>query len=297
MTTKLLPIKKDNNVIIYSLSFEEKKMKDYINYLSDLYSYNEKNIIVTSLCNNKVLSMGRFDLLKKYCKVDENYRLIKELDRIDSDIVKAKIEINVTYYSMLSKILEQAFLNQEPLINTTEIIKLTNHLLCLENNFKFSKLLDLNELNKAWDDPSRGFLSLDEYDKYVSYKIRSINNDDIKLNKFENLRIRNNIIEVIEKLQELFKIEQIGMFPIEENPTKLNELLTIFGMRNQEFEAFYGTLENAEVVIDGAVLLNNMEEEICSLYNIDAKEQNIKKKINHYMNQGINSFLHIKNPN
>lgn len=297
MTTKLLPIKKDNNIIIYSLSYDEESLSNYINYLSSLYSYSEKNTIITTICKDKVLSMGKFDYLKKYCKIDEKYRLIEELDRIDSETVGAKIEINVTYYSFISKIIEDTFLTKEPLINTTKIIKLTNHLLEEKNNFKFNKLLDLNENNKAWDDPTRAYLSLDEYNKYVNYKINSINLDDIKLNKFENSRIRNNIVEIIERLQELFKIEQIGMFPIEEDLSKLNELLTIFGERNQEFENFYGSLEDAKVVIDGAVLLNQMKEEICSLYNIDEKEQNIKKKINHYMNQGIKSFLHIKNYN
>lgn len=292
MATKLLSLQKDNNIIVYSIEYTEKELDDYLKYLSSLYGYKEKATIEAEIIEGKVLSMKKYDLLKKYCKVDEQYKVIEELGQVDDITKRSKIEITVRYYSILVEILRDAFASKEPLVNGTDLIKLTNHVLGYSNNFVFNKMIDLNEKNKAWDDPSRGFLNLDEYNRYIAYKKRSINEDTIKLNKFENKRISKDIDEIITNLRSIFKIEQIGMFPAQLEGPKVLEILKVFGYRNIEFEFFFGSLENMPINIDGANKLNNMAEEIIETYNTENIENDIKSKIEHYGK--VKSFLNFK---
>lgn len=281
MTTKLLSIKKDNNIIIYCLKYEEKDLMDYLKFLSKLYSYNEQNVIESILMNDKLLSMGKFDYMKKYCEVSEQFRIINTLEDIDSNTKRVKAEINVRYFSMVSEILKEVFLTEDILINTTELIRLFNHILNRENNFTFNKVLDLYEKRKEWNDPSRGILDFDQYEKYVAYRMRSINVDKMRLTEKQNAKILKNIDEIIKQLSSMFEIEQIGMFPIQEKLPVIEEILKIYGERNQEFEYFYGTLEDTDINIDGAKIINEMADEICGLYSIDRQEETIKNKINH----------------
>lgn len=281
MTTKLLSIKKDNNIIIYCLKYEEKDLMDYLKFLSKLYSYNEQNVIESILMNDKLLSMGKFDYMKKYCEVSEQFRIINTLEDIDSNTKRVKAEINVRYFSMVSEILKEVFLTEDILINTTELIRLFNHILNRENNFTFNKVLDLYEKRKEWNDPSRGILDFDQYEKYVAYRMRSINVDKMRLTEKQNAKILKNIDEIIKQLSSMFEIEQIGMFPIQEKLPVIEEILKIYGERNQEFEYFYGTLEDTDINIDGAKIINEMADKICGLYSIDRQEETIKNKINH----------------
>ena len=289
MVNKLLSIKKDNNIIVYNVKFDEKELQDYLDYLSLIYGYKEKTVINTSIINNVPLSMGKYDYMKNICKVKPEYKVIKELGMVDPTTKKAKIEITVAYYSMLSEMLRQVFLSKEPLINATKLIKLTNHLLEMPNNFTFNKLLDLNVHNKSWDDPGRGFLNLAEYERYIDFQMRSVNADDIKLNKLEKARIKQDISEIIEKLDYIFTIVQIGMFPIEKELPPVQEVLKIYGERNEEFEYFYGSLDNVPINIDGANLINDLINDISKKYSAGVHEDKTKQKINHYSK--VKSFL------
>lgn len=289
MTTKLLSIKKDNNIVIYSLNYEEKELTNYLEYLSNLYGYDEKSIVESLVMNGKLLSMGKFDFMKKYCKVAEQYEIIDTLENIDLSTKRVKVQINVRYFSMVSEILKQVFMTDEILINSTELFRLFNHLLNRENNFTFNKFLDLREKNKEWNDPSRGFLDFNEYKRYVAYKMNNINVDSVKLNKKEKHIIIENIDNIINQLQSIFKIEQIGMFPIQDKLPDVQQVLKIYGERNQEFEYFYGTLEDVDINLDGAKIINETVDKICSSYSIDSHEETIKNKINRHSK--INPFL------
>lgn len=289
MVTKILAIQKGNNVIVYSVDYKKSELKNYLDHLTSLYSHEKKAIITTEIIDGKVLSMSKYDLLKKYCDVDEEYTVIEELGNVDEITKLSKIEITVRYRSMVSEIIKEVFMNDKPLINTTELIKLTNHVLGFSNFFLFNKMLDLDEKNKAWNDPSRGFLNITEYNNYLKYKQKSVNVDNIKLNKVEEGRIKKDMSKIIEELHSIINIEQIGMFPIQSNDNSLLEILRIFGERNTEFELFYDSLEDVDINLNGASKLENYKEEILNTYDCSHKEDLIKEKIDHYSK--VKSFL------
>ncbi|HPF83370.1 MAG TPA: hypothetical protein PLV83_04325 [Bacilli bacterium] len=288
MDNKLLAIKKDNNIIIYNVSFNKNDISDYVKYLEQYYGYNEKCKNETTIIKDKAISMGKYDFMKKYCKINENYKVLEDI-KVFSDTTKLSlIEFEVHYYSMVSKALEDMLLNDKKLINTTELLKLCNHLYGYRNNFEFNEILDLNGKNRNWDDPSRYLFNSDDYKQHIGLKKNMLNEDDVKLNKIENKRIYEDLATIVERIKTMLKIEQIGMFPIEKEMPRINEILTIFGKRNEEFEFLYGTLENQPVDISGARIINQLNSEIVSDYDYPV-DNPAKEKIN--LLSQVNSFL------
>lgn len=282
MVTKLLPIKKDNSITIYGLSYEEEKLTKYFKFLSAFYDSDEKSIIESTVMNGKLLSMGKFDYMKRYCKVDENYRIINILEDIDANTKRVRVEINVKFFSMIIESFKEVFMTDGILINTTEFFRLRNHLLNKENNFTFNAILDLYEKNKEWNDPYRLITSRKDVENYIAYKMRNINVDRVKLNKKDNDTAFEKINVIIKELNSMFKIEQIGLYPIQENLSNLQNILKIFGERNEELGNFYGILEDVYINNDGGKILDGMTEEICNTYNMNNQEETIKNKINYY---------------
>ena len=161
------------------------------------------------------------------------------------------------------------------LINATDFIKLISLIDGFELDFEFNKILDLNDKTITWDEIAKYSKSEEEYRKYVEYKRKRININDIKLNKNESKRISEDIYGIIDNLYKFFNIEQIAMFPITDNLTEVQEILRIFGLRNRDFESCYGSLDECSINIHGSSIINALADTICNSY---AKQ---KKEINH----------------
>lgn len=289
MINKLLSIKKDRNIIIYKVEFKEKELKDYLNYLDSIYGYEEKNKITALIFKeDRLLTAGRYDFMKKHCEVLPQFTKLEELSKFDDNVSNWKVEIIVHFYSKINKILTKTFMTKDKLINATELIKLGNHLAGCNNHFIFNKMLDINDDNKEWNDPSRVFLKKDEYYNYVKFKKAEINVDDVALNKFEEIRLSKDIDEIMENIQRIIKIEQIGMFPITNNPSNIEKIMTIFGERNKDFEYFYGSLENAEINLNASHFFNDIKDELCEKY--DPENETIISRENDYYKK-VKSFL------
>ena len=287
---KLLSIKKDNNVVIYSVTYDRDRLVEYINFLEKFYGYTEYPTINTQVKDNRSLSMGKYDFMKKYCTVSEKYKLIEDYGEDEKGLHDVKITISVRFRSILADTLKKTFLNDEPLINTTDLIKVMYHLYEIPTSFTFDPLLDMDEENKEWNDPSRTFTSVEDYRRYMEYKKKRLNVDDVKLNKRENKSLYNDSENIINRLNGIIKYEQVGMFPIDENLPEIQVILKRFGKRNENIELIVGSLEDTKIDINGAKKINELSSDILNRYALEMEEQpKVKEHINLY--EKVKSFL------
>lgn len=287
---KLLSVKKDNNIVIYSVTYDEDRLVGYINSLEKFYGYSESPTINTQVKDNRSLSMGKYDFMKKYCTVSEKYKLVEDYGENEKGLHDVKITISVRFRSIFADTLRKTFINDEPLINATDFIKVMYHLYEIPTSFTFDPLLDMNEENKEWNDPSRTFTSIEDYRRYMEYKKRRLNVDDVILNKRENKTLYNDSENILNRLNSILKYEQVGMFPIDDNLPEIQVILKRFGQRNENIEIILGSLEKAKIDIDGAKTINGLSTDILNRYSIEMDEQpKVKERINLY--EKVKSFL------
>lgn len=280
MYNKLLVIKQGKNVLIYNVVYNAYSLNEYFKYLDSVFGYTEKVEIDTILENGVVLSMNEYDMMKDRCHVKDDYKIIKEIEKIDENKKKVRIEIEVNYFSKITQILKETFLNEEPLLNTTGLIKLMHSLYGMPNNFKFDSLLDNNKKTNGWDDPRNWDLSDSEISKYSGRINERLNSNDVELNKKEKVNSLNIMYEIVEELQSYILIEQVGMFPMSAHVPEFQELLQAFAVRNEDAELFFGSLENVNVNYAGVGIINNRKDEICRCYNFNYNDSGAQKRKN-----------------
>lgn len=274
---KILPIKKDKNVVIYSVKYNREKMKEFIKYLNGKYNQEIIDVVETEFYDAVPLSMGKYDLDKKY---QINKYKILELNNIETKEENnmyfpskgyGKIKVNVNLKPTITKVLEDTFLedSKKVLLDTTSIIKYTNHVFKLPNNFKFDKTIDLYRKGSSWKEKGNKFVSIENYRHHLNTLAYNLNNDNIELNDKEKKKIENDISEIVNEYQKLFDIEQIGMFPIVDKMEKKYAVLTRYALRNQSYDWHFNVLDDAEVNYDGGQILNEYEHEINNNYDLD----------------------------
>lgn len=284
MMTRILPIKSDNTIVLFSVECDEKKLKDFLTSLNSRYAYKEKRTITTTMIHGKLLSAGKYDEFNNTCYVEDNFNILEHLGYVDQITEIVKAEIKVSYYSMISKIIGETFQNnsKELIINLTDLIKLSNHVCGFDNSFIFNRLLDVksNKKGKAWNDKSIRFFSNKEYVQYIENLKRTINIDDIYLNKIERKVNYDTLKRIINNLRDILVIEEIGVYPVQNVNEDIYRILTEFGKRNEDFRFFYDILTGVKTNINGVTKFKNMKEQIEKYYNIKTKEEKILEQIN-----------------
>ena len=81
MVDRILSIQEGRNIIVYKISYNENEFKNYLDYLESLYGYREKIEINALVSEDKLLTAGKYDDLKKYCRVLDEFEILKELDK------------------------------------------------------------------------------------------------------------------------------------------------------------------------------------------------------------------------
>ena len=294
MKEKLLSIQKDNSIIIYQFKYDQADIQNFINKLQAAYIVNKNDTIETTLIGNKPLSFHEYDdhdncRIRKFEILD-----IYEQTSINDDLVyfpsesRAKLKLNIEFSPALAKIIENIFLNDEGcILNMTDIIKYTNYFFNTDSQLAFDKTIDLIRKNKKWNDKGRGFFNETEYNKYLNNIAKNINNINLNFTSLEAKHIKNDINLIIADFQELFEVEQIGMYPINLRLSYELEILKRFGIRNKDYDWHFDILENAIINYDGALILNKCSHNIIENYDLDGKrfEKDIIKKIEQYSNQ------------
>lgn len=289
MHNKLLAIKQDKNILIYSISYNFSALEDYFKVLEEIYGYTDVARIVTTIVNGVPLSMNEFDYMKDSCNIRSNYKLINDLEIIDKNTKISTIEIEVEYYSKINQMLKDTFLNDEPLLNATLLIKLMNNIFGVSNNFKYNHVLDSNDKRMNWDDPRR--INYDKSDDPIRIKKiqDKINSNIIKFNKKECDDTYAIIYEIVENLKNYLYIEHVGIFPISDDMSEFQKLLQVFAERNENAEIFFGSLENVNINFSGSEIILKRKEEILNAYSLNNDNENLQKRKNKA--EAYNMFL------
>ena len=197
---------------------------------------------------------------------------------------KGKVRLEITYPSICAKKIKETLLTDDSkcIIDGTEIIKLYNHIMGLSNCFTFDKTIDLNKKRKKWNDPSRAFLSLDDYQLFLKNSEYSINQDDIEITEREAKNIRENISVITQGLRKCISAEQIGMFPMDIDLSEDLEILKRYAIRNEDFTWFNAIFEYAPINYDGGQILGEYRKKILNNYDLNGinNEKEIIRKIN-----------------
>lgn len=307
--SKILSIKKDNNIILYKLQYDDQKLSDFINKLDNKYTKIDNDIIETIFSGIIPLSYGKYNSLMNTCYIreigvidsrkkkqsEEYFKSLggstKEWNFLSEDekllfmpingYRKGKLQLEITYPSTMAQALRTTFLNDKEIVDATKLIKIENHIFGYSNNFIFDKTIDLSNEKKKWFDDARAFFSIEEYNKYVN-KIRyNLNKDNTTMSDFEYNGIYNDYSKIYNALQSIFKAEQIGMFPEDLKLSEELEILKRFARRNEAFNLLSGTLEYAPINFDGGAILSEKRDGILHNYHIDGTiiEEKIIKKI------------------
>ena len=269
MIEKLLCIKKDNNIILYKVSYQQKFIKDLIESLKTRYSYTKNEKIETTVYKDKPLSMGIFDELE-YVKISDEYEIL-EAELIDKNTKKVKIKTEVSYDSVFGDILEETFLSNEPILDLTKLYKIINSVYRRKNNFQYSEYIDFKNVKNKWNNPGRLVLSEKDKIKSINYKNEALNADNIKLNANEKNNMFAINMEIKDELNSLFHYEQVGMFPIQENPDKLFKIFEEFGKRNEEYENYIKLDHKCRFNMDGGQYIRSISDEVLEAYKPQKK--------------------------
>lgn len=299
---KLLPIKKDKNVIIYSVKYNHQAITKFSEYLNHKYEKEFTDIIDTEFYDAIPLSMGKYDLDKQYSI--KNYKIL-ELNKINQtnnmgmyfpEKAYGKIKVSGSLKPTISTIIEDTFLTDDTkvILDTTNLIKYTNHIFNLPNNFKFDKTIDLYRKTNDWKDKGTEFISLDNYRNHLKKLAYNLNDDNITLTDREDKKIQNDINEIINNYQELFEIEQIGMFPVVNKMDKNYAILTRFGLRNQNYDWHFNYLDNTDVNYDGGLILRNFNDKIVNNYDLDGFDYEFKALKSIKNNENLSEIVKIK---
>ncbi len=271
MKEKLLCIKRDNNVLLYKVSYDINKLKELINLLNELYSYEKNDTIETTIYRNVPLSMGIYDNLDFY-HVDKKYEIIED-NPITKESRNCKLKIKVFVDSVVSNTLNDIFIKDEDvLLNLSKLYKILNHILNINNTFKFNEMIDLRNIRKKWNDLSRLILNDLEKQKYLKIMKENINVDDVVLNNREKKNEEIIYETVINNLKSILLFEQVGMFPIQEENDDLLKIFEMFGERNKSFEFYFGSLENAKINMNGGIYINNISDKVIRTYHKDTEK-------------------------
>ena len=312
IVNKLLSIKKDNNIILYNISFDDEKLCEFLNQLDKRYTKTENDVIETTFVGLRPLSYGKYDSMKDICVVNEQgfhetrkekeskeyFKSLggsaKEWDFLSEEeklifmpiegVKKGKLKLEVIYPSVLCKTIKDTFLQDDPkkiIIDGTNLTKLSNHIIGIPNRFSYDKTIDLEENKKNWNDPGIAFFSKEDYNNYLNRCARNINKDNVRISKREAKNIYNDLGEIVYKLQNVLYCEQIGMFPMDLKLSPEFEILKRFGIRNESFEWLDRKLDLAQIDYDGGAIINEMRDAICNNYDLDGvkTEQRILNRI------------------
>lgn len=318
IVNKLLSIKKDNNIILYNISFDDEKLCEFLNQLDERYTKTENDVIETTFVGLRPLNYGKYDSMKDICIVKEQglhetrkekeskeyFKSLggstKEWDFLSEEekmifmpiegVRKGKMKLEVIYPSVLCKTIKDTFLPEDPkkiIIDGTSLTKLSNHILGIPNMFYYDKTIDLEENKKNWDDPGRAFFSKEDYNNYLNRSARSINKNDVRISHREAKNIYNDLGEILYKLQSVLYCEQIGMFPMDLKLSPEFEILKRFAIRNERFEWLDRKLDMAQIDYDGGAIINEMSAHICSNYDLDGArtEEKILNRIDRKSNE------------
>lgn len=276
---KLLCIKRDNNVSLYKVSYKEEKVQNLIDNFQNVYAYKKEDEIATEVYKSVPLSMDKYDSFD-FCHV-EHYEIIDQIP-VQSDKKICRLKINISIDSVVGNMLTKTFINDDILLNMTDFYKIVNHILGMNNTFKFNEKVDLRNDKKKWNDLGRVILNELERQKYLRFKKESINVDDIVLNNKEDKNKNSIYEELIKKLNSILLFEQVGMFPVQENNDELYEIFEAYGERNKTFEFYFGSLEreNVRYNMNGGIFINNISDEVVRTYG---KDNNIINENTHYL--------------
>lgn len=312
IVNKLLSIKKDNNIVLYSVSFDSEKLYNFLDHLDQSYSRIENDVVETAFAGLIPLNYGKYDTMQDICIVREQglYQTrkereskeyfkslggtVEEWDFLSEDekrifmpidgLRKGKLKLEVEYPSVLVKIIKDTFLNSDVnkcIIDGTNLTKLSNGVLGINNKFVFDKTIDLNDNKKNWNDPGKAFFSNEDYNAYLNSCARNINKNNLKITTKESKHIYDDLGYIVYNLQNLLQCEQVGMFPMDISLSEEFEILKRFGIRNESFEWLDRKLESAEINFDGGAIVNGMKDNICYTYDLDGSktEKRILSKI------------------
>lgn len=299
LKNKLFSIKKDNNIILYKLEYDDQKLNNFINNLDEKYTKIENDTIETTFSGIIPLSYGKYNNLRNVCYIrelgvvdskknkqsEEYFKSLggttKEWNFLSDEekllfmpiegYRKGKLKLEITYPSILALTLRSTFLNEREIVDTTKLNKVINHVSNYTNDFVFDKTIDLNNDKKKWSDDTRVFFSINEYNNYIEKISHDLNEDNIIMSKYEFDSVYDDYSKIYNALQSIFKAEQIGMFPEDLKLSEDLEILKRFAKRNESFELLSGVLEYAPINFDGGAVLNEKRNTICSNYNIDGK--------------------------
>ncbi len=312
IVNKLLSIKKDNNIILYNISFDDEKLCEFLNQLDKRYTRTENDVIETTFVGLRPLSYGKYDSMKDICIINEQglhetrrekeseeyFKSLggttKEWDFLSEEekmifmpiegVQKGKLKLEVVYPSVLCKTIKDTFLPEDSkkcIIDSTSLTKLSNHVLGKTNRFYYDKTIDLEEKKKNWNDPGRAFFSKEDYNNYLNHSARTINRDDVRISNKEANKIYHDLGEILYKLQGILYCEQIGMYPMDLKLSEEYEILKRFAIRNERFEWLDRKLDLAGIDYDGGAIINEMRDSICANYDLDGAktEEKILKRI------------------
>ena len=261
MNNKVLAKREGRNISLYSVTYDIFSLSEYIRMLDQKYTSTKKALIETTIYDDVVLSMGEFDLKKDECHV-KRHKVIRDIEIINEHEKRSIVEVEVEYYSMIAKALRDTFIDEMPLLNATSLIFLMKSIYGFKNDFSYDSLIDTKF--SSWDDPRR--LSDVKFD--LTSINRQLNSKRIIFNDLESKNTFDILTRVVEDLQKYITIEQIGLFPVEENMPELNSLLAAFAFRNEDCDLFFGSLDNVEINFNGIELLNNNRNDILDAYNL-----------------------------
>lgn len=295
---KLLSIKYENSIIVYSLNYKNEDIEKLINFIHGRYSNPAKIKIKTSFLDNVPISFGKLD--NKSYKINKYNILYMNKDENlenDTDLLYfpqtsyGEMEVNYEHYTNLEQILRETFLTNDDkvLIDMTDLIKYRNTLFEINNTFKFDKTIDLNNKNNKsktnWIDKIDTFVSLNSYDNHINNILYNLNEPLTFENSLEFKKITKSLQAIINILQTSFNVEEIAMFPT--NLIKKDEYRIIerFGIRNEDCNYsvkdsnFYGwfgdKLNDAKINYDGAQIIENFKKPIIKNYDLDGVDYNL----------------------
>lgn len=327
MTKNVLSIKMGNDIYLYELKYND--VEKLLTKLNENYRNLKKDNINVSFIGAIPANYGKYQYMDD-CKViahkvlnttylgrvakREDYTpyggngvnrwdmMTEEEKLMEQSVggpVKGNLEVTVEYPSVIVSAINSAlFENKEKdinLINFTDLIKIYNHLMGNKNNFIYDSTFEAKEKG-TFLDPIRKFSSVEEFNSYLKDSAKNLNKDNIKLNDNEKYVTTSELKNIVNSLFEEIEISFIGSFDPQDFFIRDIELLSIFGIRNEQFLEFLPNISNIEELsnIENNDFLNlSYDYDI----NLESKRRQIAKEIREAQEQkeSISSFKKIKN--
>lgn len=254
------------------------------------YSKDELEVIEYKIVSSKSSYASALSKLEKEYKETESSAVLLELLelrdnlRYVTDDIKATVNVKVAYNPIIRRVLNHILFSKYNIINMTDIIKICNFVIGIENSFEYDPTFyRLGMLERpSFKNFEPGFTDIDSYNEFKE-KSKTVLNNHIKLLKTEENIGKDEITEILTNIFKSMNIQYIGCFTLDANSSDDLRLLDRFGKRNSKmfdnpiFTNIIDIMQKLRNESENYIVTNYFYLENSDIYDFDGRKFDKKK--------------------